>query len=85
MHTVYILFSSSLNKYYIGSTKNLTDRLNKHLSNHSGFTGKAKDWNIVYTEIFLTEKEARQRELQIKKWKSRKMIEKLISLKNSSF
>ena len=49
------------------------------MTNHKGFTGKAKDWEIVYTESYTTKEEARKRELQIKGWKSKRMIEKLIS------
>ncbi len=75
---VYILFSSSLNKYYIGFTSNLNQRLIQHLCKHKGFTGTANDWKTVYSESFTDEKSARARELQIKKWKSRKKIEELI-------
>ncbi len=49
----YILYSKSFNKYYIGATcENLEERLRKHNSNHSGFTGKTCDWVIVYAETF---------------------------------
>ena len=75
---VYILFSLHLNRYYIGSTHDVENRLKKHLSSGKGFTSKARDWEIKYTETFTTRSEAVQRELQIKKWKSRIMIEKLI-------
>ena len=79
MASTYILYSNQLNKYYIGSTDaDLMGRLAKHLSNHKGFTGKAKDWKIAYVEDFKTLGEARRRELQIKRWKSRMMIEKLV-------
>ena len=76
---VYILFSDSLNRYYIGSTKNIAKRIEAHLWNHKGFTSKAKDWQLRYQEVFETKTEALTREKQIKRWKSRKMIEKLIS------
>ena len=52
MHYTYILFSKSKNKYYIGSTSNLEERLNKHNSNHKGFTGGIGDWKIIYSEKF---------------------------------
>lgn len=74
---VYILFSEALNKYYIGSTQNISIRLEKHLQSHKGFTSKAKDWVLVYSEEFKTRTEAIRRERQIKKWRSRIMIEKL--------
>jgi putative endonuclease len=79
---VYILYSTMLDKFYVGFTGDeLAERLRKHNSNHRGFTGSVADWEIIYTEIFETETEARKRELQIKKWKSRKMIEELIKRK----
>jgi putative endonuclease len=57
------------------------DRLKKHLTNHAGFTAHAKDWEIVFREEFSTSKEARNRELQIKGWRSRTLIEKLLKSK----
>jgi putative endonuclease len=64
----YILFSPSLNKFYLGhSGESLDIRLRKHLSNHKGFTSKAKDWTVVYSESFPSKKLAYQRELQVKK------------------
>jgi putative endonuclease len=74
----YILFSQKLQRYYIGSTQDVKERLNKHLASKTGFTSKAKDWNIKYVEEFDTRREAIKRESQIKKWKSSLMIEKLI-------
>ena len=56
----------------------MQERLKKHLSNHKGYTSKTKDWIVVYTEIFETKTEALNRESQIKNWKSKVMIEKLI-------
>ncbi|MFZ1370746.1 MAG: GIY-YIG nuclease family protein [Ferruginibacter sp.] len=76
----YILYSASLDKYYIGSTgMNTAARLVKHLANHKGFTAKTKDWIIVYTEEFSTKTEAILRERQLKGWKNRSRIRELIS------
>ena len=80
MNSVYILFSLKLNKYYVGSSSaDLSVRIRKHNSNHKGFTGGIGDWELKYTETFMTKTEALKREKEIKKWKSRKLIEKLIS------
>ncbi|WP_262485054.1 GIY-YIG nuclease family protein [Chryseobacterium piperi] len=69
-----------MNKYYIGhSCEELQERLRKHLSNHKGFTAKVKDWNIVYYEIFNSKSEAYKRERELKAWKSRSKIQKLIN------
>ena len=80
MAYVYILFSVSLNRYYIGHTTTTPlERLQKHLTNHDGFTAKAKDWTIVFQEPFHSKELALRRELAIKAKKSRAYIEKLIS------
>jgi putative endonuclease len=76
----YILYSKQLDKYYIGSTRDLPeDRLRKHLSDHKGFTSKAKDWVIVFLEFHQDYSLSHKRELQIKSWKSKRMIETLVS------
>ncbi len=81
MYTVYILFSQTLNKYYVGFTGDtMESRLRKHNSNHKGFTGHNPDWVIGYQEHFVSKNDAAKRERVIKGWKSRIMIEKLIGL-----
>ena len=78
--TTYILFSESLDAYYIGFTGDMmSTRLAKHLSRHKGFTAKARDWKIVYSEVYNSKSEAMQREKQLKGWKSKKRIRELIT------
>jgi putative endonuclease len=48
------------------------------LAKHKGFTSKATDWQIVYTEAFPSQELAMQREKQLKNWKSKIRIEELI-------
>ncbi|MFA6404152.1 MAG: GIY-YIG nuclease family protein [Salinivirgaceae bacterium] len=80
MATFYILHSEAVGKYYIGFTDgSMQERVSRHLSDHKGFTSRAKDWIIIYTEEYQTKEEAHRRELQVKGWKSSKMVEKLIS------
>ena len=79
MHSVYILYSSTKDKYYVGSCEDVSKRLIKHNTNHSGFTGKTGDWIVKRTEEYPDKSTALKRENQIKAWKSRKMIEKLIN------
>ncbi len=76
---IYILFSKSINQYYVGHTQDLTERLNRHKTSRNKSTKKATDWELVYHETFDTRSEAMVRELEIKKKKSRVYIEKLIS------
>ena len=75
----YILYTSTADKFYIGFTGDeLIERLRNHNSNHSGFTGKFIDWQIMHHEIFEIKKAAMLREKEIKGWKSRNKIIRLI-------
>ena len=78
MFTVYILYSSTLDSYYVGFSVNLEDRLRRHNSYSKGYTGRAKDWCVVYREVYEDKATAMSREKEIKSWKSRVLIEKLI-------
>ena len=76
----YILYSNNANRYYIGhTTEPLAERLRKHNANHKGFTGKFKDWKLVYTESFDSKQLAYKREREVKNWKSRKKIDILLA------
>jgi len=79
---VYILFSENKNRFYIGFTSNLEERIIRHNQKSKGFTGNVKDWKVVYTESYETKEIAHKRELQIKSWKSRIKIQKLIQSKD---
>ncbi len=73
----YILYSEKLDKYYIGSTRDLAGRLQRHNSSGKGFTSTGKPWVLKYCEPFETKNEALKRELQLKNWKSRNALEEL--------
>ena len=77
MYYTYILKSRKNNKYYIGSTYNLDERLLLHNLGKVKSTKLYRPWSIYYFEEFKNEKDAILRERQIKAWKSRSMIEKL--------
>ncbi|MBK6346976.1 MAG: GIY-YIG nuclease family protein [Bacteroidales bacterium] len=49
MPFVYILYSESLDKYYVGSTHGtVEERLYKHNNRQKGFTSAVSDWQSVY-------------------------------------
>ena len=79
MPCMYILYSEKLNKYYIGACIDIERRLYKHNIGHSKFTSLGIPWKLIYTEQFEDLAVAKKRELQLKKMKSRKYIEALIS------
>jgi putative endonuclease len=83
MFYIYILYSKNFDRYYVGSTENVESRLIRHNSKMVTSTKKYIPWLVVYTEQFLTRAEAVNREDQIKKMKSRKYIEALISNKHN--
>jgi putative endonuclease len=76
---IYILYSLSIDRYYIGYSSNPWTRLEQHLTNSiDKYTGKAKDWQLlVVFEVSKTESDAIRIERFIKKQKSRKLIEQL--------
>ncbi len=83
MFYVYIIYSDSADKYYVGYTTDLEKRLIEHNSGISKFTSRCSDWEIKYTESFTDRESAIQREKEIKNKKSRKYIEWLISSPDS--
>ncbi len=78
MFTVYILKSIHNNKFYIGQTSNLERRFLYHNSGYSKATKSGIPWELVYSENYNSRSEAVRRETEIKKYKSRIFIEKLI-------
>ncbi|MDR2840430.1 MAG: GIY-YIG nuclease family protein [Paludibacter sp.] len=81
MSTFYILYSKTADKYYVGATAGaIEERLHRHNTYHKkGFTHQATDWMVVYSQEFPEKVQAFAREREVKAWKSRKAIEKLIS------
>ena len=75
----YILYSPSLDKYYIGETENLEERIELHNVHffEGSFTSQANDWQIYFSIECETRSIARLIEGHIKKMKSRKYIENL--------
>ena len=76
----YILYSSSLDRYYIGHTcQSIEERLAKHNSDHRGYTSHVKHWTAVYIERYTDKSAAYAREREVKGWKNRQMLVKLIN------
>ena len=80
MYYVYILYSSSTDKYYVGCTENYEQRLIQHnTSERNTYTSKYRPWELkAVFEAGITLAEVRKWENFIKKQKSRKLIESLI-------
>ncbi len=80
MHFFYILFSKKANKYYLGETHNLDNRLDKHIKHiySNSFTKIANDWQIILQFECDKREDAIYIEKFVKRMKSRKFIEKVI-------
>ncbi|MDP5082280.1 MAG: GIY-YIG nuclease family protein [Winogradskyella sp.] len=74
----YILYSKSKDRFYVGHTADVEDRLNRHNSGRSKSTKYGMPWEIAYTKEFTTKPEAYQFEMLIKSKKSRDFIIQLI-------
>jgi putative endonuclease len=63
----YILFSKKLNKYYVGSTSNLENRITEHNSGEGKYTKLGIPWSIIKCYEHKTRSEAMKLENKIKK------------------
>ena len=81
MDVCYIIFSPSLNKFYVGITHEpIHIRVKKHNLHQHGkhrFTAKANDWELYLLLQAQSYSHARRMELKIKKMKSAKFIREL--------
>jgi putative endonuclease len=73
MATVYILYSESIDLFYVGSCLNFTTRLTQHNKGifDTSFTHRAKDWTVFFVIEDLDYQMARNIEKHIKAMKSR--------------
>jgi putative endonuclease len=66
-------------RFYIGSTADLAKRVKRHNRGGNIYTRNYKPLELVRSEAYNTRVEAVRREREIKNWKSKVMIEKLIA------
>jgi len=80
---VYMLIGKKGSKYnsYIGYTKNLVNRLNKHNSNKGAKFTKGNKWKIIFKKKFLKKNKAMGYEYYLKKNKKLRNSIKLRFLK----
>jgi putative endonuclease len=81
---VYILQSDSDGSYYVGSTQDLNERLQRHNEGRSKYTKAKRPWQLVFHEEYPDRSSAVKRELQIKSRKNRKFIERLVEASRQS-
>jgi len=75
----YIIYSQTRDRYYVGSSSNPEQRLERHNQGATPSTRSGRPWKLMYVEQYASKTEALKREKDIKRRKSRKYIEDLIS------
>jgi len=79
VYYLYILQNEATSRFYIGQTQDVAERLAYHNANYSKSLKNRGPWRLVHTEQYNTRSEAMVRERQLKSWKDRRMIQKLLS------
>ena len=79
MFYTYILYSANYDRFYVGQCEDVTVRLQRHNDKGVPSTRPYVPWQLVYYEEYSSRAEASNRELEIKKKKSRKYIEFLVN------
>ena len=80
---VYILYSETTDRYYVGQTQNLEQRLERHNSGRNKSTKSGIPWMIVHFETLSDRNSALAREKYIKNLGSRRYLN-LISNDNKT-
>ena len=78
-YCTYIIYSETIESYYIGMTSNTDERIRKHNGKSKGFTNRANDWKFVYSKSFSDKASALKHEKQIKSWKSKDRIKRFLN------
>jgi len=72
---VYILFSASLGRFYVGQTQNLEERILLHNSGRNKSTKAGIPWKIIYFETCSDRTEAVTKEAKIKNLGSKRYLQ----------
>ena len=85
MHFVYIIYSKKSDKYYVGETTDVEQRIHWHNSHYfkRASTVIADDWELCLSINCKNIQQARKIEKYIKQMKSRVFIEKLVKENNT--
>ena len=75
---VYVLWSESLGRRYVGFSRNPELRLSRHNDGWSKYTSGGIPWVLIYTERYPTETDARRRERQLKTGVGREFLNRTL-------
>ena len=72
---VYILWSESIQKFYVGFTKDIEDRLNRHNKGYEKFTSTGIPWILIWNFDCCDRIESVRLETKIKKRGIKRFLE----------
>ena len=81
-HIVYLLYSPSLDKYYIGKTDDIKRRFTEHERGQNKSTRKGVPWKLIGFVKCDNNSEATRLEIRLKKSKNTKYIKWFIEKNN---
>ena len=81
MFYTYILYSKSLNSFYKGETRDITDRLNRHNNGYEKATQSGVPWTLVWKVEKATKSEAKLLERKLKNLSVKRTIEFILKYK----
>ena len=84
MYYVYVLYSEKDAQFYIGQTKNLSERIRRHQSGYVQSTRNRRPIRVVYSEKYEHRYEAMRREKFLKSGEGHKYINKMLWHANNS-
>ncbi len=68
MYYLYLLYSDSTKKFYIGTTPDLKKRFYSHNNRENKSTKYGAPWKLVYYEAYPTREDALAREYKLKRY-----------------
>lgn len=78
MWYVYVIYSTKLNKRYVGLTSDLKRRFVEHNRGDSDFTNRGKPWILLYYEGFIIKEDAIDEEIFLKSGQGRARLDRLL-------
>ena len=78
---VYVLLSVKDNKFYVGFTRNIKNRISEHNSGNVESTRNRRPLELIHYEYFANEEDAKAREVFLKSGFGRKQLK--LSLKRT--
>ena len=76
--TVYILFSESHKRHYIGQTMDINNRIQRHNAGFEKATAPYKPWVILWTTVKANRAEAMALEKKLKNLSTKRLIQFII-------